>query len=103
MSRSVYFVQECPTCGRTLHIRVEYLGRNVVCQHCHARFDACDQASAPAATSPSGLDLLRRAEELLQTVKQQTVSKKAVISPTVIDQALSQQTAEPVHRDGHTV
>ena len=103
MSRSVYFVQECPTCGRTLHIRVEYLGRNVVCQHCHARFDACDPASVPAATSQSGLDLLRRAEELLQTVHQQSANKRAVPSQAMINPAVSEQTAQPVHRNGHTV
>ena len=68
MPRSVYYVQECPTCGRTLHIRVEYLGKPVVCQHCHARFEACDPASIAYPPSQSGLDLLRRAEELLQTV-----------------------------------
>ena len=40
MSRSTYFVQECPTCGRNLQVRVQYLGKQVVCQHCSARFEA---------------------------------------------------------------
>ena len=70
MSRSVYYVQECPTCGRTLHIRVEYLGKRVVCQHCHAKFDACDPASVAPSSTDSGLSLLQRAEELLETVNQ---------------------------------
>ena len=64
MSRSTYFVQECPTCGRSLQVRVEYLGRHVVCQHCHARFEASDAGSAPSGSSG---DLLRRADELLQS------------------------------------
>jgi len=63
-----YFVQECPTCGRSLQVRVEYLGRRVVCQHCHAYFEACDPASAIYPPSESSLDLLRRAEVLLESV-----------------------------------
>jgi len=70
MSRSTYFIQECPTCGRTLQIRVEYLGKRVVCQHCHAKFEACDPESAAYPPSESGISLLRRAEELLETVDQ---------------------------------
>jgi hypothetical protein len=66
MSRSTYFVQECPTCGRNLQIRVEYLGRHVVCQHCRAQFEACDPASNSYPPSQSGLALLRRADELLE-------------------------------------
>jgi hypothetical protein len=73
MSRSTYFVQECPTCGRSLHVRVEYLGRNVVCQHCHALFEACDPSSAAYPPSQSGIALLRRAEELLETVEQSRI------------------------------
>ena len=76
MSRSTYFVQECPTCGRSLQVCVEYLGRQVVCQHCHGRFDASDPANAAppshsgakqSGASQSGIDLLRRADELLGT------------------------------------
>jgi len=66
MPRSTFFVQECPTCGRTVHVRVEYLGKRVVCQHCQARFEACDPASGGSSPSGSGVALLRRAEELLQ-------------------------------------
>jgi hypothetical protein len=47
MSPSTYFIQECPTCGRRLHIRVEYLGRRVVCQHCHGALIAADFALRP--------------------------------------------------------
>jgi len=68
MSRSTYFVQECPTCGRSLQVCVEYLGRQVVCQHCHGRFEA-SQTAGPA--SSSGIDLLRRADALLESVSTQ--------------------------------
>ena len=71
MSKPVYYVQECPTCGRRLQIRVVYLGKRVVCQHCLAEFDACDPSSKQPATSDSSRDLLLRAEELLATVGRQ--------------------------------
>jgi hypothetical protein len=67
MPRSTYFVQECPTCGRNLQVRVEYLGRQVECQHCHARFDASEPGSASFTDSESSLSLLERAEMLLQS------------------------------------
>jgi hypothetical protein len=67
-----YFVQECPTCGRGLHVRVEYLGRRVICQHCHAAFEACDPATGATPSEDSGLGLLRRAEELIESFNAQT-------------------------------
>ncbi len=70
MSKPTYFVQECPTCGRSLQVRVEYLGRQVVCQHCHGRFEACDPSSAAYPPSASGVNLLRRADELLESMRQ---------------------------------
>jgi hypothetical protein len=72
MSKPVYYVQECPTCGRRLQIRVSYLGKRVVCQHCMAEFAAADPAGAPAApASESSSSLLLRADELLATVNRQ--------------------------------
>ena len=65
MSKSTYFVQECPTCGRNLEVRVEYLGKRVVCQHCRGQFVATDAANT-SFCSESGTALLRRAEELLE-------------------------------------
>ncbi len=70
MPKSTYFYQECPTCGRKLQVRVEYLGKNVVCQHCRAPFEACDPDSAAYPPSDSGLSLLKRADELLDAVRQ---------------------------------
>jgi hypothetical protein len=74
MSRSTYFVQECPTCGRNLQVRVEYLGKQVVCQHCRARFEACEPGSAAYPPSSSSLSLLERAEQLLQTTGASSVA-----------------------------
>lgn len=65
-----HFVQPCPTCGRSLRVRVEYLGRQVACQHCHGRLLACDPESPQHSLSDSGLSLLRRADELLSRVEQ---------------------------------
>ena len=76
MSSSTYFVQGCPTCGRRLHIRVEYLGKNVVCQHCRGRFVACDPASN--RYSPSDSAIMRRANELLQHADQTTARSRAI-------------------------
>ncbi|MGL6194367.1 MAG: hypothetical protein ACRC2T_06045 [Thermoguttaceae bacterium] len=37
-----YYLQHCPTCGRSLQVRIEYMGRKVVCQHCRGAFIAMD-------------------------------------------------------------
>ena len=71
MSNTTYFLQECPTCGRDLRIRVAYLGKMVVCQHCKAKFEACDPSSAAYPPSDSGIALLQRADELLASVESQ--------------------------------
>ncbi len=65
MSKPTYFLQECPTCGRRLEIRVEYLGRNVTCQHCRGWFVASDSQSAADSTSQT-MSLLHRADKLLE-------------------------------------
>jgi hypothetical protein len=70
MAKGTHYVQTCPTCGRSLRIRVEYLGRQVACLHCHGRFLACDPESPDYNLSDSGLALLRRAEELLARADQ---------------------------------
>jgi len=40
---ATYFWQQCPACGRTLRIRVEHLGDEIVCRHCRRRFTALDE------------------------------------------------------------
>jgi DNA-directed RNA polymerase subunit RPC12/RpoP len=64
MSNVTYFVQECPTCGRRLQIRVEYLGKAVVCEHCRGRLIARDPASNRYGSYNSVL--MDRADELLK-------------------------------------
>ena len=44
MASGTYFVRSCPTCGRHLEIRVEYLGREVECVHCHGTFTANEES-----------------------------------------------------------
>ena len=66
MSGSTVFVQPCPTCGRQLQVRVRYLGRSVICRHCGADFEACDPSSAQYPPTSSRLNLVDRAEQLLE-------------------------------------
>lgn len=65
MASSTYFLQECPTCGRRSQVRVEYLGRQVVCQHCQSKFTAIDPATVRFDEAEEPNRLLRRADELL--------------------------------------
>jgi hypothetical protein len=67
MSHPTYFVQECPTCGRRLQIRVEHLGRRVVCQHCQGHLIATDPANARLDSVEAENALIRRADELLES------------------------------------
>jgi hypothetical protein len=66
MSRATFFIRECPTCGRRLQIRVEYLGRAVRCKHCDAQFEAFDP-STTSALPDTGASLLERANQLLES------------------------------------
>lgn len=60
-------LQPCPTCGRTLSIRREYVGADVYCGHCGCRFVVPRSASEEERATPA-LSLLERAELLLATV-----------------------------------
>jgi hypothetical protein len=71
MLKPVYFVQECPTCGRRLQIRVTYLGRRMVCQHCLGEFVASDPANRQDAPVDAQDDILARADDLLATAGRQ--------------------------------
>lgn len=81
MPKSTYYVQECPTCGRSLQIRIEYLGKQVVCQHCGACFEACEPGSAAYPPSDSSLSLLQRADELLESSSTITSAVGQTVSP----------------------
>ncbi|HEX5472053.1 MAG TPA: response regulator [Lacipirellulaceae bacterium] len=80
MSRSTYFVQECPTCGRKLQVRVQYLGKQVVCQHCGARFEAYDAGTASYPPPPSSMSMLERAEQLLQSTGASSIGEPNVMT-----------------------
>ena len=66
MAGITYFVQECPTCGRRLQVRVNYLGKRVACRHCGAQFAACDPQSPEYPPADSSLALLARVDQLLE-------------------------------------
>ncbi len=66
MSRATFFLRECPTCGRRLQIRVEYLGRTVRCKHCEALFEAADPTQSKLPPAPQA-SLLERANQLLES------------------------------------
>jgi hypothetical protein len=76
MSNPTYFVQECPTCGRRLQIRVEYLGRQVVCQHCQGQLTAADPTNLRCHRVESADALLRRADQLLESVADQRLQPR---------------------------
>lgn len=70
MPSTVYFVQNCPACGRSLQVRIAYLGKGIECQHCKAEFVASQQQEEQVAASESGLALLDRADELLKAAQE---------------------------------
>ncbi len=72
MSGAIYYAQECPTCGRNLQVRVKYLGKTVVCQHCAASFEAFDPSSGECPPAESGIGLLSRVDELIESAAQAT-------------------------------
>jgi len=76
MSNATYFIQECPTCGRRLQIRVEYLGRKVACRHCQGHLLAADPANVRIDPAQSNNMLLRRADELLESIAHRKVQPR---------------------------
>jgi hypothetical protein len=66
MAGITHFVQECPTCGRRVQVRVIYLGKRIACRHCGAQFTPCDPQSPAYPPLDSGLALLARADQLLE-------------------------------------
>ena len=70
MSKPSYFLQECGTCGRSLRIRVEYLGKRVVCQHCKTHFRAVEAAGKGDSPVKVESVILKRADQLLAAADQ---------------------------------
>lgn len=48
MPRIAHYYQDCPICGRTLQVRVEYLGKSLNCPQCRGQFRAIDPSGPPA-------------------------------------------------------
>jgi hypothetical protein len=70
MSKPSYFLQECGTCGRSLRIRVEYLGKRVVCQHCKTHFRAAEVIGRGESPVKVESVVLKRADQLLAAADQ---------------------------------
>jgi len=70
MPRIAHYYQDCPICGRTLRIRVEYLGRNLACQSCRGHFVASEPSTpVPAHSVVPQSHLLDRANQLLDSMQ----------------------------------
>lgn len=66
MAGVTYFVQACPTCGRRLQVRTDYLGKHVACRHCGRQFEAHDPSMPVSASLDHESALLARVDELLE-------------------------------------
>jgi len=63
MATAMFFVQQCPTCGRRLRVCVEYLGKRIQCRHCRGTLVARDpEDDSSWGDSPPALR--RRVDEL---------------------------------------
>ncbi|MGC3969969.1 MAG: hypothetical protein QM775_22375 [Pirellulales bacterium] len=98
-SAKPYYVQECPTCGRKLNIRVEYLGKKVVCQHCRSQFVAWDSDGAPTVkaealqdTALSGTRLMDRAQELIEQAERKIAESRIMRAKIESGEIVSVQT-----------
>ncbi len=68
MSSSVRFAKVCPTCGRTLQIPVELLGKDVCCHGCGAGFRANSSNESKPKHSE---ELDQRVDRLIQEADRQ--------------------------------
>ena len=65
-----HVVQQCPVCGRPARVHLEHLNRRVTCQHCQGQFVARDSSIIRCDSPEDSSELLRRADELLQSAVQ---------------------------------
>lgn len=70
MSNSVRFAKVCPTCGRTLQIPVELLGKDVCCHGCGAGFRATSTEHC-STKEPLAEDIDLRVDRLIQAADKQ--------------------------------
>ena len=68
MSSSVRFAMVCSTCGRTLQIPVELLGRDVCCHGCGAGFKAVANETEQVRKTE---DFDQRVDRLIQEADKQ--------------------------------
>ncbi len=68
MTSSVRFAKVCPTCGRTLQIPVELLGRDVCCHGCGASFKA---RTAETENQPKNEGIDEKVNRLIQEADKQ--------------------------------
>ena len=64
MTQTTFFVKECPTCGRKLQVRIEYLGREMMCNHCGGDFIA-DEGASPQPQQDAADPIIARVDALL--------------------------------------
>ena len=64
MMQTTFFVKECPTCGRKLQVRIEYLGREMMCNHCGGDFVADDNSDKTESTTTNAT-IITRIDDLL--------------------------------------
>jgi len=69
MSSSVRFSKVCTTCGRSLQIPVELLGKEICCQGCGARLLATTPETSKLVNSFEGID--ERVDRLIQAADRQ--------------------------------
>ena len=65
MPLETYYMQDCPTCGRALKIRVKYLGQTLACQHCRGKFEARENSIGPGHVGDDRPTMIQRADQLL--------------------------------------
>jgi len=83
VSGVVYFVQECPTCGRRLDVKVNLLGKKILCEHCRASFLATDCTEDPESIFSCGHeDLMERADHLIEVADSQLFGLISLDAPS---------------------
>jgi len=65
-----YFVQLCPTCGRSLRIQLKYLGKSVGCRHCNGRFRAEHDENSNCSGELADVPIMKRVESVLERASQ---------------------------------
>lgn len=69
MSSSVRFAKVCTTCGRSLQVPVELLGKEICCQGCGATLWATTPETSKLVNSFEGID--ERVDRLIQAADRQ--------------------------------